>query len=202
MGISFNSPFTPTNAEIYLDLRHAPDDATDEWIKQILGPYPGTRDCVLYRREAHGGSPVEAGTGSLEVTVAWPPYSGKNLTRTETRNFFDSFAPAYRYEVERYLRPSVEGSRKKPPSPLMTWWLLLYILSMISRYRPGQWNKLLDLDKSEYAVSLDYALEEAISVLPHLVLEGLDNRPWLLRKPMMMSELFLVSMVDRHEELC
>jgi hypothetical protein len=70
----------------------------------------------------------------------------------------------------------------------MTWWLLLYVLSMISRYRPGPWNKLLDLDKSEYAVSLDYALEEAISVLPHLVLEGLDNRPWLLRKPMMMTE--------------
>jgi hypothetical protein len=51
VGISFNSPFTPTNAEIYLDLRHTPDAATDEWLKEVLGPYPGTRDSVLYRKK-------------------------------------------------------------------------------------------------------------------------------------------------------
>lgn len=59
----------------------------------------------------------------------------------------------------------------------MTWWLLLYVFSMISRYRPAKWIKLLDLDKSKHAVPLQFALQEAITVLPHLVLEGLDNRP-------------------------
>ena len=131
---------------------------------------------------------MQARPGVLTVEVAWPPYSGKNRTKDETREFFDAFAPAYRYQVDRYLRPSLEGNGKKAPSPLMTWWLLLYVFSMISRYRPGQWNKLLDLDKSECAVALDYALGEAISVLPHLVLEGLDNSPCLLRKPMMISD--------------
>jgi hypothetical protein len=97
--------------------------------------------------------------------------------------FLNSLAPCYRYEGQRYLRPSIGRDGNKPPSPLMTWWLLLYVFSMISRYRPGQWNKLLDLDKSEYAAPITYALEEVFSVLPHLILEGLDNKPWLLRKP-------------------
>ena len=66
--------------------------------------------------------------------------------------------------------------------------LLLYVFSMISRYQPAKWIKLLDLDKSKYAVPLQYALQEVISVLPHLVLEGLDNHPWLLPKPMMFGE--------------
>lgn len=187
VGINFLSTATPTNAMIYFDLSHTPDEATDEWLQRVLESYPGTEDCVLYREAAGSGSAVEAGTSALSVKISWP-YSGKNLTRAETRKFFDEFAPAYRYELDRYLRPSVEGDGKKAPSPLMTWWLLLYVLSMVSRYRPGQWNKLLDLDKSEYAVSLDYALQEAISVLPHLVLEGLDDGPWLLRKPMMMID--------------
>jgi YaaC-like Protein len=70
----------------------------------------------------------------------------------------------------------------------MAWWLLLYVLSMVSRYQPAKWIKLLDLDKSKYAVPLQYALQEAISALPHLVLEALDNRSWLLPKPMMMFD--------------
>jgi hypothetical protein len=148
VGISYNSPFTLTSANIYLDLRHTPGEATDAWLKGVLEPYPGVGDCTLYRAEPEGHSAVSEGKSKLEVKVAWP-YPGTNLTRDETREFFDAFAPAYRYEMNRYLRPSVEGNGKKPPSPLMTWWLLLYTLSMISRYRPGQWTKLLDLDKSE-----------------------------------------------------
>ena len=70
----------------------------------------------------------------------------------------------------------------------MTWWLLLYIFSMVARYQPANWTKLLDLDKSPYAAPLQYALQEAISILPHLVLEALDGSPWLLSKPMMMAD--------------
>jgi hypothetical protein len=130
---------------------------------------------------------IEPGLARLQVKIAWP-YPGRNLTKDETREFFDALAPAYRHVGDRYLRPSIEQHGKRPPSPLMTWWLLLYVFSMISRYQPANWTKLLDLDKSGYAAPLQYALQEAISVLPHLVLEALDNQSWLLPKPMLITD--------------
>jgi hypothetical protein len=128
--------------------------------------------------------------GRAEVRVVWPRggRDGDWLTRDEVREFFAAVAPAYRYSVDRYIRPSVEGNGRKAPRPLMTWWLLLYIFSMMSRYQPVKWTKLLDLDRSEYAVPLQFALQEAIPILPHLVLEGLDKQPWLLPRPMMFGD--------------
>jgi hypothetical protein len=62
----------------------------------------------------------------------------------------------------------------------MTWWLLLYSFSMLARYFPEKWVTMLNLDESPYAVSLQYACEEALAVIPHLVTEALDGEPLLL----------------------
>lgn len=40
----------------------------------------------------------------------------------------------------------------------MSWWLLLYSFSILARYEPRRWMKLLDLDTSKVAVLLRYAL--------------------------------------------
>ena len=65
--------------------------------------------------------------------------------------FFDGISPEYRHRTDRYLRPSVEEPEKRPPSPLMTWWLLLYSFSMLARYQPRKWVDLFDYDKSPHA---------------------------------------------------
>ena len=54
---------------------------------------------------------------------------------------------------------------------------------MLARYHPREWTKLLELDKTKTAVLLQYALAEALTVVPHLVLEALDRKPFLLAKP-------------------
>lgn len=182
-SVIYYPPGTPPSAAIYIDLRNIPKEATDAWLAEILKPYPGTDNCVLHRTSF--SDVIEPGSAKLQVNIAWP-YPGQNLTHEETRQFFDGIAPAYRYTSERYLRPSIEGDDKKPPSPLMTWWLLLYTFSMLSRYQPVKWTTILDQDRSPYAAAVLYALQEAISVLPHLVLEALDGSPWLLPKPMLM----------------
>jgi YaaC-like protein len=65
------------------------------------------------------------------------------------------------------------------------WWLLLYTFSMLARYQPRAWAKLLDLDQKDGpAALLRYALTEALNVIPHLVLEALDRQRSLLAKPM------------------
>lgn len=115
------------------------------------------------------------------VHLRWPLPNGPSLLTAPTvQAFFDQIAPEYRYQKQRYLRPSLEANRTPPPTPLMTWWLLLYSFSMLARYFPEQWAAMLDLDESQYAVSLQYACEAALTVIPHLVTEALDGGPLLL----------------------
>lgn len=63
----------------------------------------------------------------------------------------------------------------------MTWWALLYALSMVARYEPDVWVGLLDVDESQLAVPLEGVLEDALEVVPHLVLDALRATPFLLR---------------------
>lgn len=51
---------------------------------------------------------------------------------------------------------------------------------MLARYFPEKWVAMLDLDESPYAVSLQYACEVALTVIPHLVTGALDGEPVLL----------------------
>ena len=81
----------------------------------------------------------------------------------------ESVAP--RYRGRRWLRPRIEGERQ-PPSPLMTWWLILYALSMLARYHPVAWVDALDLNSSPVAVILDRAMSEAMGAVPELVLQA------------------------------
>lgn len=114
--------------------------------------------------------------------VCWPAPTD-NMQSTAIEDFFDAKAPAHRYRGDRYLRPSLEATAT-PPSPLMSWWLLLYSFSMLARYQPRKWAEVLDVDRSPNAAVLEFALETALTVIPHLVLEGLDQEPVLLSKPL------------------
>ncbi|MFF3819639.1 YaaC family protein [Streptomyces bluensis] len=58
-------------------------------------------------------------------------------------------------------------TRRSRPTPLMSWWLLLYSFSMLSRYQPRTWSEALDADKSSSAAALEYALDIALEVVPH-----------------------------------
>jgi hypothetical protein len=150
---------------------------------KVIAHYPGA-----------AGGMVPAGPGAIQappregnrwtVILEWPPSRPLEMSDEEIEEFFDGIAPEYRYRNDRFLRPSVEADGTLPPSPLMTWWLLLYSFSIIARYQPRKWAALLDLDKPGQAVNIQYALETALSALPQLVLGALDGEPFLLSKPL------------------
>jgi len=120
--------------------------------------------------------------GRFEIQVRWPhPNPGIEMSEAQLEQFFQDRAHQYLYSSEWFLRPSVEGDNA-PPSALMTWWLLLYSFSMLARYQPAKWVGLLAPDSSRYAAALSYALHTALDVIPQLVLEALDRRPFLLQK--------------------
>lgn len=123
--------------------------------------------------------------GRWQVSVRWPAMeSQQEMSEEELNAFYDTIAPEYRYRGDRFLRPAVDAAKSAPPSPLMTWWLLLYSFSILARYEPRRWTSLLHLDSSKLAVGLQYALEEALATMPQLVLEALDGEPTLLPKPL------------------
>jgi hypothetical protein len=75
-----------------------------------------------------------------------------------------------------FLRPSFEGD-ELPPSVLMTWWMLLYALSVCARYHPRIWTKALDVDESPVAVALERCLDLAVVRVPELLRVALDGPP-------------------------
>jgi hypothetical protein len=152
---------------------------------EIMADYPSAQGYLGIPVEPHAVVAPEDSTWQWSVDLGWPfPDPGQEWTRQRQEEFANRVAPEYRHANDRYLRPSVEGDGKPPPSPLMTWWLLLFSFSILARYQPRKWVSLLDLDQPGCAAALQIALEEALSAVPHLVLEALDGESMLLRRPL------------------
>ena len=176
-------PSPPMRATVYFTTQ--PSDAPDwrPWVTDQLSHYPSVGN---WQQPDDETSDFELLTfDRSKVTIEWPnPKPGSTLSEEERDAFFDGIAPEYRHRTDRYLRPSVEGREKRPPSPLMTWWLLLYSFSMLARYQPRKWVDLLDYDKSPHATHLQFAMDSALTAIPHLVLGALDGKINLFNKPM------------------
>ncbi len=64
--------------------------------------------------------------------------------------------------------PAVSGNTQSL-HPLMTWWAILYACSMLARYWPKEWVRLLDMDSSTHAVPMVTVLETAWNEAPRLL---------------------------------
>jgi hypothetical protein len=115
---------------------------------------------------------VTAGGASIVVLLGDP------LPGRSPQEAFDAIAPQYRWAGRRWLRPSLAGA--EPPTPLMTWWVLLFTLSMLARYHPVEWAQALDRRSSWAATELERAMDMAIDALPQLILATLARLPALL----------------------
>ena len=144
-------------------------EEADQALRDELAKYPRSEGWRL--RPGPGGGPrlMRNDEYGWDVDVQWPVASpGERELVTELH------APAYRSPQDRWLRPVV-NEEADPLSPLMTWWGLLYGLSMLARYHPAPWTQSLDVDRSKWAVPLEVALDEGLEALPRLVLTSLQQ---------------------------
>ena len=125
-------------------------------VEEALGPYPDATD--------------------TEPTLErWPTPAGDGyiLRWKRADPSADPLPPAYGGDRFRWMRPNLPvGTR--PPSVLMTWWAVLFALSMLARYHPVEWVTALDPDTSRVAVVLERTMEVALEVVPGLVLEAMQ----------------------------
>ena len=109
----------------------------------------------------------------LVIGFDTPDGYGVELLWTDPDDGTDPLPRRYGPEGRRWLRPAVCGT-DFPPSLLMTWWAVLYGLSMLARYHPVEWVRALDLDSSPVSVVLEATLDVALEVVPELVLEAIE----------------------------
>jgi YaaC-like protein len=107
------------------------------------------------------------------VEVAWPTHGEHVGVRDAV---FRNHVYEHRYRDEWWLRPALnpEGDYLLP---LMTWWVLLFGLSMHARYHPAEWTAALRVDRHDETVPLEAAMDAALSAIPHYVLDALHGMP-------------------------
>jgi hypothetical protein len=152
------------------------------WLARLRELYPSAHDAdfVNPARPFEETMPGQR----FATELKWPLPTDATMDANFNKTYFREKAPQYVHVVDRYLRPSVEKGLE-PPSPMMTWWLLLYAFSILARYAPRKWVDALNPDAANSsAAALQYALDTALERVPHLVLEALDKKSWLLPKAM------------------
>lgn len=156
-------------------LTAAPPEAQADWLHEYLRHYPSA---VGWQSPNPDGVAImndpAAGSG---VRLQWPLPTASGSASERFEYLLSVVAPRYDHYMHGWIRPAVGGS--KPLPPLLTWWSLLYALSMFARYKPGRWTALLDVDRSANAVLIESILDEALTAVPRLCLEALTGHAQL-----------------------
>jgi hypothetical protein len=106
--------------------------------------------------------------GHISTLERLAPSNGPGVPTVDAGMMFpssDGFQP-------RWLRPSVGGAAL---SSLLSWWTLLFGLSMLARYEPAVWMAALDYDSSDLAAPFDALLETGLARVPEMVLAALTS---------------------------
>ncbi|MEV6548758.1 hypothetical protein AB0M57_08590 [Streptomyces sp. NPDC051597] len=80
----------------------------------------------------------------------------------------------YRGPSDSYAFPAL-GSMTGPVHPLLAWWAVLFGLSILARYEPASWAEIIDIDSSSAANAVEYLLDQAIVVVPHMALIAIKD---------------------------
>jgi len=143
--------------------RRHPDGAS---LVNVLDKYPYA--CETQIQEVPGAGVVATWTPAGDaLTVHWPAETKDLAGRVSTLDRIVPTTPG----GARWWRPLVAGVQM---SDLTMWWALLFGLSMLARYEPAGWNAMLDLDSDPHAAHLVRLMDDAIEVLPALVLQVLE----------------------------
>lgn len=153
------------------------------WSPYVGSPQPEEERRQLVRRLLDERYPSLAGAafpeqaplrvtvedGVVSVLLVWelPAPAGDDSVRND---FVASLGGYYRGQL---VLPPTQQGQDRPQHPLVTWWALLWALSMLARYEPDAWARHLDVDRSPYAVPLESLLDVALVAVPEALRDAL-----------------------------
>ncbi|OEV10905.1 hypothetical protein AN218_15460 [Streptomyces nanshensis] len=123
-----------------------PDSGPESWNER-----QGTIGCRLIWDVGHGEDVAERKFDEIA------PWKGRSLT-----------------DSERAIHARLGGDDRQL-HPLLAWWAVLFALSMLARYQPGQWTMQIDVNRSKDSVAIEYLLDSALATVPELILAAIDE---------------------------
>jgi hypothetical protein len=153
--------------------------ASPEGRTNLLGyleSFPDAQGYDSYYRE-HGGPDaaplfVSHVDGWGELVMNWMLPGRQPGGYAEQLNLLK--ARTWPYDGSLYFFPAIGGA-SRGIHPLMAWWAVLYVLSMLARYHPAEWAVHINVDRSRHAVPLESVLKQAIEIIPRLIAEAIGQ---------------------------
>ena len=146
-------------------------------VSELLAPYPTAEGWVIGEPYVTFGNT----TTFSNVTTTWilPPDPRQVVLEWPIevdgqRGLRAAEGLTEPYAGRLYFRPGI-GAQNTIPSPLITWWGVLFALSTLARYEPVAWRAALDIDSSPTARALEQGLTVAQRRIPELVLEAVTQ---------------------------
>jgi hypothetical protein len=137
-------------------------DLTAEVVRALLARYPALRDLEV-ALDDEGNIRWSHNEGRCLVLVASPD----QLKSRDVPGIAELQGADY-YRRTAILLPSA-GESTRALRPLMSWWTVLYALSMLARYAPSRWTETLTLADSQIASRIEFLLDSASDAVPELL---------------------------------
>ncbi|WP_372511780.1 YaaC family protein [Carbonactinospora thermoautotrophica] len=144
----------------------------DAELDAFLARYPSLAG---YRYEPAQGITPSWGTAThgWRLSIFWPLVSNEESPEFGM-SLHERKATPYRGRNDWWVFPSVAGM-SEPLHPFLAWWAVLFGLSMLARYEPDSWAKMIDIDRSASANAIEHLLDQALDVVPHIAYEAIQS---------------------------
>ncbi|MFE6459318.1 YaaC family protein [Streptomyces cinereoruber] len=155
---------------------HAGPQDREQAVHAWLADYPSLAG---YRFRSTGAVPdsgpesCDAMQGTIGCRLVWDVVGGEDAAERR----FEEIAPWKGRSLSGSTRVihARFGGDDREIHPLLAWWAVLYTLSMLARYQPGQRTVQIDVNRSKDAVALEYLLDSALAAVPELILAAIDE---------------------------
>ncbi len=155
---------------------HASPQDREQAVRAWLADYPSLTG---YRFRSIGAIPDsgpdswDSMQGTIGCRLVWDVVGGEEAAKRR----FEDIAPWKGRSLSDSTRVihARFGGDDRVLHPLLAWWAVLYALSMLARYQPGQWTAQIDVNRSKDAVAIEYLLDSALAAVPELILAAIDE---------------------------
>ncbi|NBH10796.1 YaaC family protein [Amycolatopsis sp. SID8362] len=151
---------------------HRSSTENPENFQKFLASYPTLTDAELPAGASTQITWSTSRAGTYSTYLTWRKESGEVLDATIETDVLKGIR--YRSVHDFWIFPNI-GKMSTPLHPLLAWWAILFALSMLARYEPGNWSRMVNIDSSSDANAIEHLLDEALDVVPTLLLEAIRS---------------------------